>query len=202
MNKKDIFKIDYEIGSQRYLLTNAEIRCLDSSNSKKNFTMPLNLVQAYYSYGGSYAVQKILFIIYVGIGVSVFLMRSFYGTQRHDALLLTKLIIFSLMAMGAAWFYYKNKKKFHAYQFYHLEDGTPAFSIPVNSKTKDSIQPFLTALVNRIHQTTPANDHALFLLERYSLLTNSEYTQLETNILHHQIEEKPTSNVIPLQAHQ
>lgn len=198
MNTHDIFGLEYKIGSKCYHLTKTELRCIDRAKPRNNFSIPLNQIDPYYSYGGSYSIIYILFIAYISIGVIVRTAQWLYGSQQFTSLANTQLIIFSIFLLYVGWKSYHQFKACRVYQFVYLRDGTEAFSIPVNKKTKEKIQGFLNALVSRIHQVIPANEHVLVLLDQYSLLTHAEYAQLDANILHSQSETKHNTNVIPL----
>jgi hypothetical protein len=198
MNTHDIFGLEYKIGSKCYLLTKTELRCIDQSKPKNNFSIPLNQIDPYYSYGGSYSIIYILFIAYISFAVIARTAQWLYGSQQFTTSANTQLIIFSIFLLYAGWKSYHQLKACRLYQFVYLRDGSDAFAIPVNKQTKEKIQVFLNALVNRIHQVIPSNEHVLVLLDQYNLLTHTEYAQLDANILHSQSETKHNTNVIPL----
>ncbi|KTD35165.1 hypothetical protein Lnau_1836 [Legionella nautarum] len=194
MSVAEIFNLEYRVGSKAYILSKTELCCIDRKR-KNNFSIALNEIDPSYIYGGFYCPIFLLFFAYIAFGLTVRAVQWFYGSPQFNFSANIQLIFFPFMLLLASYRLYSHNKERAAFRFYSLRDGSMAFSLPIDKKNKGKTEAFLRAIVSRIHQITPANEHVLFLLCKYGLLTPTESTQLEAYIQQGQSETK--SNVIP-----
>jgi hypothetical protein len=199
MSTKDIFALEFKTGKRRYILNKAELRCVDSSQEKNNFSIPLNQLDPYYQYGGFLSILWLLGVLYLVAGIIANGVRWFYlkPTFTHiEQLDHIQLIVFSGFLCVAVYQCYQYFKTSRTFRFSYLRDGELAFSLP--KTTKNKTQQFVDTLVTRIHEAAPANELVLYLLRQYGLLTNVESNQLDAYLQKNASVPKVKQNVIHL----
>ncbi|MCW8444228.1 hypothetical protein OQJ05_09225 [Fluoribacter gormanii] len=183
MNTSDMFSLEYKFGTQLYLLSKTEIRCIVQSQPKKNFCIPLNQINPHYIYGGFWQPFYLLLLGYISFGIIVRSNQWLSKSPRFDMFGTTQLIVYLFIFIFASYKFFCQYKERCTFRFSFLHDDTIiAFSLPNDPINKKKNQAFLEAIVNRIHEAAPSNEDTLFLLQRYELLTPIELTQLETSI--------------------
>lgn len=176
---QELFLSEYAPNSQqRFLLTSTEIRCI-SKNPKQSFTIPLNELQPYYTFGGRYSPLWLLGLGYALCVTAARLIQWYTGSKLFDSLASMQLCFFASILIFSVYKLYHLRKLHQAYYFSYIKHNKLAFVLPVDKKNKAKTHEFLQTLISRIHDATPGNEHTLLLLRDYNLLSNNESNQLE-----------------------
>lgn len=191
--------IDYEVGSQRYILSKSELRCIDSAKPDNNFTVALNQVNPNFFYHFSVNPAFIAALVYfavIGGGMIVRTYRWLSGSVPFHSMDAGHLVLLCLIFTSIIYRSYRQLKQSPSFHFTGVFDNSIVCSIPFTRKTKAKAMVFLESMAKRIRECPPSNESVISLLSWYQLISQIEWSQLDASIKLKEVAEKNTKPVI------
>ena len=196
MISSDTLPIDYVFGSERYILSKTELRCVDSAKPANNFSVPLNQVNPNFFHEFSFnplVIIAILYLVICMIGGTYQLITGSMHLSSDDSI---GLVIFSVIVFRVLHYCYKQYTSSAYFHLTSIFDNKIACSIPFTRQTRQKALDFMDTIVKRIRNCSPSNDSVLSLLSWYHLISQIEWSQMDASIKQKEVLEKDNKPVI------
>lgn len=179
------FLKNFVLKSNEYTLTKTEVSFRKAGKPNTRKTIKLNELNPYYESIHYVPLYSLLLLTIFSLGFLTALGFIIFGHAQIQADNIIRMIWGVFILLLAGYFFKKNYTAEWRF-YYHFRPGI-AFSIKYSNKTKYIAQQLVDAIAQQIKRAEKSNEHIVWLLTRYSLLTEREYDLLQAKIMEQKV---------------